>query len=752
MKNVCAYLYLVAVIIGFGLPVAAFADTTPPTISGATTITAEATGAAGASVTFSVTATDATGTPITASCTPASGSTFALGTTTVGCSATDELNVSTSTSFDVIVHDTTAPHITPPADQSFATTTFPASPTLVPATATDAVDANPAITYSPQSFALGMTTVTWNATDMSGNSSATTSLVVITDSSASSSSATSTLDLEIHADVPSMCTATDTDAVAHDYAASSSSEYLGICAVEAAIASSTLTDVAFSNQYPALGLFVTAINNVAADPSSEYWALYLNGSFAQSGLTSLPIAAGDTIQFQLHDFSDNDLGDRLTLDIDSLIATSSEATSSQSQSSGSSGNPGGGGGGPAHSQLNIVNAFSFLASHQNADGSFGTPENIDITDWAAIACGVPTAPAAPCAKLRSYELTASPALSSATDYERHAMALEALGINPYSGTPVNYIAPIVADFNGTSITGPVQGDVFALFSLIYAGFDPNDPMIQKIGSYILSQQQPNGSWGDPDTTAAAIQGLGLLFSAPNTNVQTLGQDLGAAQGYLVAGEQSDGSWSNVDSTSWVLTMANAVNAEDPAHANSWTSSQGLFPSDAIAQAQQPLDGGVQASSVATDSRVWSTTYAIVAASGQSWLSILKQFSQLSGNIGGGGGGAGGIVLGASTSTVATSTLPVATSTPAVATTTPEISGTSTPPLITAATTTATSTPIRTKKTPVKKPTTPGTVTPTETTLPTPTVSSQTAAAGTTSGGNFIGGIWHAIASFFAHLF
>jgi len=69
-------------------------------------ITAEATSAAGAAVSYTVTATD----NATIVCTPPSGSTFALGTTTVNCSATATTG-STSGSFTVTVVDTTPPSI-----------------------------------------------------------------------------------------------------------------------------------------------------------------------------------------------------------------------------------------------------------------------------------------------------------------------------------------------------------------------------------------------------------------------------------------------------------------------------------------------------------------------------------------------------------------------------------------------------------------------------------------------------------------
>ncbi|MEE9534834.1 MAG: HYR domain-containing protein, partial [Acidimicrobiia bacterium] len=85
------------------------ADTTPPVVSVPADITAEATGPSGAVVTFVSSANDAVDGSLTPTCAPASGSTFALGTTTVTCSATDTAGNMGTASFSVTVQDTTPP-------------------------------------------------------------------------------------------------------------------------------------------------------------------------------------------------------------------------------------------------------------------------------------------------------------------------------------------------------------------------------------------------------------------------------------------------------------------------------------------------------------------------------------------------------------------------------------------------------------------------------------------------------------------
>ena len=166
-------------------------DTTAPTITNVpANITAEATGADGAAVTYTnPTADDAVTASVTVTCAPASGSTFALGSTTVTCSATDEAGNTATETFTVTVQDTTAPAIanTPANITAEATSADGATVTYTSPTATDAVDAEPTVTCAPESgstFALGATTVTCTAQDDAGNSSSSTFTVTVQDTTA----------------------------------------------------------------------------------------------------------------------------------------------------------------------------------------------------------------------------------------------------------------------------------------------------------------------------------------------------------------------------------------------------------------------------------------------------------------------------------------------------------------------------------------------------------------------------------------
>lgn len=160
-----------------------FVDTTPPTISVPRPITVEATGPRGASVRFSVTASDAVDPSPTVSCSHTSGQAFPLGTTTVSCSAKDAAgNTSASASFTVTVVDTTPPVVTPPAnvdvntgDPSGIAVTYGA------ASATDLVAGSLTPTCLPASgsnFVVGTTTVTCTATDGTNRGRATFTVTV----------------------------------------------------------------------------------------------------------------------------------------------------------------------------------------------------------------------------------------------------------------------------------------------------------------------------------------------------------------------------------------------------------------------------------------------------------------------------------------------------------------------------------------------------------------------------------------------
>ncbi len=83
-------------------------DASPPTLSLPAATTVDATGPAGATVSYSVSASDLVDSTPTLTCSPASGSVFPIGTTTVNCTATDDAGNFASGSFTVTVRGAAA--------------------------------------------------------------------------------------------------------------------------------------------------------------------------------------------------------------------------------------------------------------------------------------------------------------------------------------------------------------------------------------------------------------------------------------------------------------------------------------------------------------------------------------------------------------------------------------------------------------------------------------------------------------------
>jgi hypothetical protein len=147
--------------------------TTPPVVIVPANMTVNATGPSGAVVIYTASASDVVDGAITPSCSPASSSTFAIGSTKVICSATDEAGNTGSASFNVNVVDKTPPKLTLPSDMTVQATSASGAVVKFTASASDIVDGSVPITCTPTSgstFPVGTTTVTCSAKDKAGNS------------------------------------------------------------------------------------------------------------------------------------------------------------------------------------------------------------------------------------------------------------------------------------------------------------------------------------------------------------------------------------------------------------------------------------------------------------------------------------------------------------------------------------------------------------------------------------------------------
>jgi murein DD-endopeptidase MepM/ murein hydrolase activator NlpD len=150
-------------------------DQTPPTFATMRDILVAAADQHGAIVHYGLPlAQDDVDGQISSSCVPASGSLFALGSTAITCTATDQAgNQTNSVAFSIIVVDQSPPAITQPGDLFFsATDTTGAIVSFDLPIAADAVAGPIGVTCNPvagSTFPIGTTTVTCSAQDPAGN-------------------------------------------------------------------------------------------------------------------------------------------------------------------------------------------------------------------------------------------------------------------------------------------------------------------------------------------------------------------------------------------------------------------------------------------------------------------------------------------------------------------------------------------------------------------------------------------------------
>ena len=404
------------------------------------------------------------------------------------------------------------------------------------------------------------------------------------------------------------CTIEDKNGAAHTFPKDNSpGGYLTVCALATALETGVLTSVQLT-EFTGFGLFVEGLNGVVAG-TDEYWALWRNGVMADCGIECLPVSQGDTVSFILTSFEGEERGSSVVLH----VASQGEAKAGSSS---------GGGEFLKNRAFIVAAAVNYLTSQQQPDGSFGSAM---LTEWAAIAFGAATDDVCDetCrdarGRLRLYVETTPTSSSSATDIERHIMALEVLGIDPHSahGAPMERL---IAMFDGTQIgdIALVNDDIFAIFPLLNAGYATSDTVPSAVLNFILSKQRANGSWEESvDLTAAAIQALRLF----PTETATL-EPLEKAEQYIRRNQDDSGIFGPRSFTlSWVL-QAIAALAQTP---EEWEKS-GMTPLGYLGVLQQD-DGGVEPMSVGADNRLWATSYAIPAALGKTWDSILNDFEK-----------------------------------------------------------------------------------------------------------------------------
>jgi hypothetical protein len=267
--------------------------------------------------------------------------------------------------------------------------------------------------------------------------------------------------------------------------------------------------------------------------------------------------------------------------------------------------------------FNLPKAFEFLLAQQKDNGSFGG----DIyTDWSAmaLASGNYQAQTIKLIKYLDESRLENPRL---TDYERRAMALMALGLNPYSTNGENYIGKIIGSFDGTQFgkADEDNDDIFALIVLMNSGYAPEEEIIGKSEDFVLGRQREDGSWDESvDMTGASIVALAQMPASDKKQ-----NAIEKAKNFLKEAQRDriDGSWnSSASSTAWALEGIKALGEDETDWKRSDSSPRDFFGT------VQDTDGGIKNEN--PDNKLWETAYVLSALSPNTWSGTMQKFAKV----------------------------------------------------------------------------------------------------------------------------
>ncbi|MEK7540147.1 MAG: DUF4430 domain-containing protein [Patescibacteria group bacterium] len=211
----------------------------------------------------------------------------------------------------------------------------------------------------------------------------------------------------------------------------------------------------------------------------------------------------------------------------------------------------------------LTSALNWLGGQMDEEG---VVDSIGITEWVvmAYARAGELAPKAMRQAVKSYD----PDISSATDLERHILALEAVYANPHNQNGENYVQQLYNNHVHDGQIGDedyLNDDIWGLIALLSAGQDVNSKELKDITRFILDHQLEDGSFsystsldeGDADTTAAALRALKL--AKKKESVVNLSVGISNAKMFLESVQRMDGGFaydaatidSNSATTAWV---------------------------------------------------------------------------------------------------------------------------------------------------------------------------------------------------------
>lgn len=216
----------------------------------------------------------------------------------------------------------------------------------------------------------------------------------------------------------------------------------------------------------------------------------------------------------------------------------------------------------------LTGALNWLTDQMDEEGLV---ESIGITEWAVMAYtqAGELAPKAMRQAVKAYD----PVATSATDLERHILALQAVYANPHDHKGENYVQQLYNNHVHDGQIGDeeyLHDDIWGVIALLSAGQKVNSVELKEVIRFILDHQLSDGSFsystsldtGDTDTTAAAVRALKL--AKKRGSVVNLSLAIANAKIYLDSVQRLDGGFaydaetidSNSATTAWVSMALN----------------------------------------------------------------------------------------------------------------------------------------------------------------------------------------------------
>ncbi|MBI5733858.1 MAG: hypothetical protein HY973_02855 [Candidatus Kerfeldbacteria bacterium] len=207
--------------------------------------------------------------------------------------------------------------------------------------------------------------------------------------------------------------------------------------------------------------------------------------------------------------------------------------------------------------------------------------------------------------------------SSATDYAKRILAIVAVGENPRTFASTDLIAGLKAK----AVSGQIgdvtllNDDAWGILALRAAGESASDSVVAGAKNFLLTNQQPDGSWGwqagggsDTNDTAAVLMALAEVGLTYNNSVVQNGFNYLRSNQQLDGGFPYDLAWpaSDSGSTAWIMSALYKFN-QNP---DTWV--QGSATPTSFLQSLQIGNGSFKWQSGDAGGLTAMTAYALVA--------------------------------------------------------------------------------------------------------------------------------------------